>query len=77
MRVACVHSQALTRYVCVWAACAAVHTKDAFWKGYAEDASAVARDRLRLGGARLAQVLNSLHAASEAAAAADAAVATV
>jgi hypothetical protein len=54
-----------------------VHTKDAFWKGYAEDASAVARDRLRLGGARLAQVLNSLHAASEAAAAADAAVATV
>jgi hypothetical protein len=33
----------------------------------------VARDRLRLGGARLAQVLNSLHAAYEAQAAADAA----
>ncbi len=54
-----------------------MHTKDAFWAGYAEEASAVARDRLRLGGARLAQVLNSLHAAATAGEEAAPGVATV
>lgn len=42
------------------------HTKADFWAAYAADASVCARSRLRLGGARLAQVLNSLHRASEA-----------
>ena len=46
------------------------HTKAAYWADYAADASAVARDRLRLGGARLSQVLNSLHTAAAADAAA-------
>ena len=38
------------------------HTNAAYWAEYAAQASACARARLRLGGARLAQVLNSLHA---------------
>jgi hypothetical protein len=47
---------------CVLLRCTEVHTKADFWRDYAAEASAVARSRLRLGGARLAQVLNSLHA---------------
>lgn len=42
------------------------HTQAAYWADYAAQASACARDRLRLGGARLAQILNSLHAAAAA-----------
>ncbi len=38
-----------------------VRTKEEFWGAYAAEASAVARERLRLGGARLALILNSLH----------------
>ena len=47
-----------------------VRTHEPWWGDYAADASVVARSRLRLGGARLAQVLNSLHAAAAAEAAA-------
>ena len=39
------------------------HTSAGYWADYEAQASACARSRLRLGGARLAQVLNSLHAA--------------
>ena len=45
------------------------HTKAPYWAQYEAQASAVARQRLRLGGARLAQVLNSLHHAAASAAA--------
>ncbi len=38
-----------------------VRTSAAFWEAYASDASDVARQRLRLGGARLALTLNNLY----------------
>jgi len=37
-----------------------VDTTAAWWAGYAAQASAVARQRVKLGGARLAQVLNAI-----------------
>ena len=43
-----------------------LRTSASFWVQYAADASLVARDRLRLGGARLAQAVNSLYDGSQA-----------
>ena len=39
----------------------AVSTRAPFWPGYASASSEVVRSRLRLGGARLAAVLNALY----------------
>ena len=44
---------------------AEIHTGSAQWEEYAANASAVARQRLQLGGARLAMILNSLEAATK------------